>query len=447
MGSVVRTLRYLAGLALVAAGACYLGVRLAETDGPAGESLVELFRSAFSSAEPKSMAIGAALVVAGVLLARPFFAIEIRGRERDIDYDEWSVLGRVVGYLLGAALALAGASFLGIKQALALAAAEGPPGETFVEIVRTAFASAEPAAPAIAAAVVVVGFMFARPIFPITITWEKKRRERKMSARQALEGIRSRDPNVRLDAATSLCRAADASTIPALISALMDPAEAVRGQACEALARITGETFDFVDVGPESMRAESVAMWQAWWRQNKDDILSGADPRRLAAEPVDLAAAAAAAVRPSSGRTRRPGRKTSRTVPVRRTTAPARAPAVEPELPSLDDEIAAAIDQVVSADEAARVAPRRTPAPASRRGRSGDSGRKKRMRDAKAAAMGQTDLKSVMPSAEELAAIGPMAPAREETESPEDMLQDLVSGIEIDPDDLPNPDEDLPPID
>ena len=255
-----------------------------------------------------------------------------------------------------------------------------------------------------------------------------------MSAKQAVDGLRSSDPDVRLDAATSLRRAVDASTIPSLIGALMDPAEAVRGQACEALADITGETFDFVDIGPESMRAESVAMWRAWWRQNKDAILSGADPRKLAAEPVDLAAPA----RPSSGRTRRPRRRTSRTLPVRRTPAPASAPAVEPELPSLDDEIAAAIDQVVSADEAARAAPRRTPAPTSRRGR---------MRDAKAAAMGQANLKSVMPSPEELAAMGPTAPAQEEPESPEDMLQDLVSGIEIDPDDLPDPDEELPPID
>jgi hypothetical protein len=358
------------------------------------------------------------------------------------------------------ALALAGASFLGVKLAVALAAAEGPLGETFVEIVRTAFASAEPTALATAAAVVVVGLMFARPIFPITLDWKKKRRQRKMSVKQALEGIRSRDPDVRLDAATSLGRAADASTIPTLIGALMDPAEAVRGQACEALAKITGETFDFVDIGPESMRAESVATWRAWWGQNKDAILSGADPRRLAAEPVDLAAAAPA--RPTSGRTRRPRRITSKTLPVRRPPAPAIGPAVEPELPSLDDdvpdhEIAAAIDQVVSADEAARAAPRRTPAPTSRRGRSSGSGRnvglgdlvrKRRMRDAKAAAMGQTNLKSVMPSPEELAAIGPMAPVEEEEpESPDAMLQDLVSGIEIDPNDLPDPDEDLPPID
>jgi hypothetical protein len=292
---------------------------------------------------------------------------------------------------------------------------------------------------------------------PFSITFAARRRPRKRPPfERAVQELSSPDPEVRLAALETLTAAAKPATIPHLIKALGDPTTKVRGQACEALASISGETFDFVDIAPVPMRAESVARWGAWWQANKDAILSGTDPRELAKEPVGVPSAAASpAATPAAGRRRRPPRrKTSKTVPVSPPPSEASAGVFpdEPELPPLDDE-EVPVDEIVGAGAPAPAAPppKAAGGPAGgaskKSGRNvslGDMVRKKRMREAgEVGKSGRSKSKSVVPPR-------PAAPPparKEQPPSPDETVQELPSDTEINPDELPPDNDELPPPD
>jgi hypothetical protein len=320
---------------------------------------------------------------------------------------------RIVRYLVGAALVLAGAGYLALSLAVPLAPGTLASGSRLA-LLRTALEHADPKHLAVGAAAALAGLLIARAPFSMAPAKGRARERKRLPPGKAVDDLRSADPEVRLEAATDLLSAARPSSIPALIKTLEDPTTKVRGQACEALANMTGETFDFVDVAPESVRAESVAKWRAWWEMNKDAILSGTDPR-------EVAGAAAA--------------------PVGLSTA-------EPELPPLDDDVPTREFAGAGAAASAAPPPGTTRAPDSGRRSSRKSGRnitlddmrrKKQMREARQAARGQPRAKPVTPKP------GPAPPVPATPEEPE--AAD-ASGGPTDLSDLPSPDDDeLPPID
>jgi hypothetical protein len=349
-------------------------------------------------------------------------------------------------YLLGAALVLAGAGYLGLRLAASLAGPEDIFEKPLVEQLRLAVTGADPKQLAVGGALALAGLLLARPVFSISIRFgrrRKARRGKKLSLEQAVEELRSADPEVRLDAVNDLLSAAAPSTIPALVRALGDPTTKVRGQACEALANMTGETFDFVDIAPESVRAESVAAWKAWWRENKEAILSGTDPRDVAGKPTGVAASAVTrpaaaspsprspATRPAASRGSRPSAgRTARTAAVRR-PSPAR--------------------------ERAPASDAGTPAKPGRQASIGEIVRRKRMRQAEGAAEERSRFRPVGTPPQPAAPPEPAAPAEpavldaggssgltadadEPLPSPDDVLPSLD-------DDLPSLDDELPPLD
>ena len=362
---------------------------------------------------------------------------------------------RIVRYLVGAAFVVVGAGYLALGLAMPLASMKDIASQPHLDVVRHAFTNADPKQLAIGAAVVLVGFLVAKA--PFSITFAAKRRPRKRPPfERAVQDLSSPDPEVRLAALETLTAAAKPSTIPHLIKALGDPTTKVRGQACEALASISGETFDFVDIAPAPTRAESIARWEAWWQAGREAILSGTDPRELAKEPVGVPSAAASpAATPAAGRRRRPPRrKTSKTVPV--SPPPSEGPAGmvpdEPELPPLDDE-EAPLDEIAGAGAPAPAAPppkaARAPgakaSPESGRNLSlGDMVRRKRMREGREAG------KSRRPKSKTVVPPRPAAPPtarKEQPQSPEETDQELLSDTEINPDELPPDNDELPPPD
>lgn len=327
---------------------------------------------------------------------------------------------RMVRYLVGATLVLAGAGYLAFGLALSLAHRGGQASMELAEgsrldLLVRAFAGADPKHLAVGAAAALVGLLIARAPFSMAPGKGKARERKRLPLGKAVEDLRSADPEVRLEAATDLLSAAKPSSIPSLIDTLEDPTTKVRGQACEALANMTGETFDFVDVAPESVRAQSVARWRAWWQMNRAAILSGTNPR-------DVAGAAPATA----------GLSTE-----------------EPELPALDDEDLPAGG--IAAGGVAAPARRATRAPAPSRRTSSTRGRgvslddmlrKKRTREAGEAAKRQPRAKPVTP------APGPAPPVSATPAEPEaaDISEDPTDVIDLS--DLPSPDDDeLPPID
>ncbi len=195
---------------------------------------------------------------------------------------------RVVQYIVALALFVTGALLVGIHVGAVLKGAPpAPEGAGMpalaLDLLKKALAST-PESPAWHMApgllLAALGLIIARPPIDLTLAFRKPP-ERQKSLRTVVHELTAPDGATRLKAAKSLTKLAKPSTIPALIKALLDSTSEVRGQACEALEKIAGLTFDYVDIAPEAVRKESVRQWLTWWQANKAAILAGADPKTV----------------------------------------------------------------------------------------------------------------------------------------------------------------------
>lgn len=201
---------------------------------------------------------------------------------------------KLLQYLVGLALVVAGAYVMALALALGLSKAKVDVQKVapadFAQLLRTGAENADPLGLAAGAGLAVLGLLVARPAFSIGLGG-RSRKEREKSLDVLVQDLGDADSRVRLAGAQALTEAAEPSTIPALIRSLRDSVSKVRGQAAEALEHMTGLTLDFMDVAPKAVREESVRRWQDWWESNKAAILAGADPRSLGAaddvEPID----------------------------------------------------------------------------------------------------------------------------------------------------------------
>ena len=96
--------------------------------------------------------------------------------------------------------------------------------------------------------------------------------------RLLLTGLRDDDTWIREDAATQLNQRAgrrgspvDKRAVPALMTAIADPALAVSANALRALAKLTGNAWTVSSLAPPAKRQETLARWQAWWQTAQKD--------------------------------------------------------------------------------------------------------------------------------------------------------------------------------
>ena len=86
MGVILRVLRYLVGAALVVGGAGYLALGLAmplaSMKDIASQPHLDVVRHAFANADLKQLAMGAAAVLVGFLIAKAPFSITFAARRR-----------------------------------------------------------------------------------------------------------------------------------------------------------------------------------------------------------------------------------------------------------------------------------------------------------------------------------------------------------------------------
>lgn len=157
-----------------------------------------------------------------------------------------------------------------------------PPGEgeerpPFLELLKEGTRGKEAAKwLALGLALAAAGLFLARPPFKLRIGRGLAAPVRSQDLRALAFDIRHPNVETRLYSAKRLTGAARPETVPALIQGLRDPDVRVRGQACEALAEITGGlTLDFVDIAPVEVREASVRQWEAWWQENKSKLLAG----------------------------------------------------------------------------------------------------------------------------------------------------------------------------
>lgn len=76
--------------------------------------------------------------------------------------------------------------------------------------------------------------------------------------------IESPDPAERIRSIRAAAEAGDAASIPQLVDRLDDEDESVRFFAIAALARLTGQRFDYRAFDPPTARRASVARWREY---------------------------------------------------------------------------------------------------------------------------------------------------------------------------------------
>jgi hypothetical protein len=197
---------------------------------------------------------------------------------------------RLLAYVVALALFAAGAFVIGTHAGAALSNAASGGAEIgklgVEELARLVLADA-PGSPVwqlgVGAGLAALGLLLARPVARVTLGFRRPKTAATAtkSLRSIAHDLGNPDPSVRLAAARTLTQLAKPATIPALVKALRDSKSEIRGQACEGLSKITGLTFDFVDIAPQSVRDESVKQWEAWWQTHKAAILAGRDPRSV----------------------------------------------------------------------------------------------------------------------------------------------------------------------
>lgn len=82
------------------------------------------------------------------------------------------------------------------------------------------------------------------------------------------EGLQSEDPAVRLDAVARAGELKDPKAVAYLVDRLTDSESEIRMFAAIALEKITGQTHGYRHFDPPVRRAEAVAAWREWLKDN-----------------------------------------------------------------------------------------------------------------------------------------------------------------------------------
>lgn len=81
------------------------------------------------------------------------------------------------------------------------------------------------------------------------------------------------DEIVRFEAAAGLLNQGDMSVLPRLIAYLESEDRAYRYKAIQVLKQVIGRDFGFAFGAPAPQRAEAVARWKAWWKEQRSRLM------------------------------------------------------------------------------------------------------------------------------------------------------------------------------
>lgn len=93
------------------------------------------------------------------------------------------------------------------------------------------------------------------------------------------------DSRVRYEFARSLLRLGDWSKVPILIEGLRDESEYARALCNDALRTYTKADFGFVPSAAKELREEPVRKWETWWNSRAKDAFFGKDKNSSRAVP------------------------------------------------------------------------------------------------------------------------------------------------------------------
>jgi len=91
----------------------------------------------------------------------------------------------------------------------------------------------------------------------------------KLEARVASQVASLRAEDVAKEARMALKQEPEFVVIPALLKALRSSDARLRRNAASLLVEITGQDLGFDALASPSERAKSLALWQQWWRNNR----------------------------------------------------------------------------------------------------------------------------------------------------------------------------------
>jgi HEAT repeat protein len=90
-----------------------------------------------------------------------------------------------------------------------------------------------------------------------------------------LAGLQSENPSKRMEACIAAAQQRERSAVPLLVDRLGDSDADVRFCAIRALCDITSQTFGYEYYQDEGQRAEAVARWRQWLREQASSQPAG----------------------------------------------------------------------------------------------------------------------------------------------------------------------------